>query len=585
MENDIFLFLFRELTLSKEEIEKIKKTKEVKKLSVCAAFEQSKSVRKKELLRSLGRYYNLKYILLSRIEFSAAVLALFPKYLAKKHNMIPIERKDNYLTVAISDPSQVEVIDNLRFNTGLFIKLIFALESDITLAIERAYGQSKIDFRKGDFADKKRTEKQSQKRIKISEEDKGEAPIVKLVNDILISCIHQKSSDIHFEAYEHHLRVRFRTNGMLHEVAVPPIHVKDALISRIKIMSNLDIAETRLPQDGALKIEVDGREIAFRVSSVPCINGEKIVLRILDNSQLTTDIRDLGFDKKQLNMFLKVLESTTGIILVTGPTGSGKTTTLYSALTKMNSQDVNIVTAEDPVEFVVPNVNQVHVKPSIGFTFASALRAFLRQDPDIIMVGEIRDLETADIAIKASLTGHLVLSTLHTNSAPDTLSRLLNMGVAPFNITASVRCIIAQRLMRKICPCCKVEDESVTRKQLITIGVPIKYVDRIKCFKGKGCSRCYGTGVDGRVAIYEILIMNNDLKNLIISNASTNEIKEAAIKSGMKTLRQSAIKKMVNGLTTVSEIIRVTDPDYDIDNTDNEVHTGFFSINKKKKAR
>ena len=565
MSNDLLLYLYRDLNLEKKVIEDIKKDISLKKLTVCAALEQVKTINKKDLLKSFGKYYNIKIIILSKIEVSEDVLALVPKHQAKKYNVVPVDKRDNYLTLAMSDPSQVEFIDDLRFSTGLFIKSIFALESDIAMTIDRIYGQSKIDFNKSDFAQKKQ-KKVSEKRIKISEGgSSGDAPVIKLVNDIIISCIQQKSSDIHFEVYEHHLRVRFRTNGMLHEVANPPIHVKDALISRIKIMSHLDIAETRLPQDGALKIEADDREIAFRVSSVPCVNGEKIVLRILDNSQLTTDIKDLGFDKKQLDMFLGVLDSSTGIILVTGPTGSGKTTTLYSALTKMNNEEVNIVTAEDPVEFVVPNVNQVQVKPSIGFTFASALRAFLRQDPDIIMVGEIRDLETADIAIKASLTGHVVLSTLHTNSAPDTLSRLLNMGVAPFNITASVRCIIAQRLLRKICPYCKEPDTSVSKSDLLSLGIPKKYISRVKPMKGRGCSRCYGTGVAGRIAIYEMLNVTNDLKSLIINNASTAEIKRIAMRNGMKTLRQSALKKLIGGVTTVGEVIRVTDPDFEVE--------------------
>lgn len=551
------------LGVRKESIDKAKKWAKSNSCSLSYAIEKQKILKKKDILKAFSNFYGVQRVSLENINITRDVISLVPVSLAKKNMLIPIDRNvnDKELVVATADPADIDVLDNLGFQTGMVCRPVFATEGDIRDAHDRYYSKGTIEVSNQSLGKMPSSKLTQEKRILVTEESSGEGPIIKLVNDIILSCISHKSSDIHVEAYEQSLRVRLRTDGLLHEVVKPPMHFKDALISRLKIMAELDIAETRLPQDGSLKIQTEDREVAFRVSSIPCVNGEKIVLRILDNSQLASDIGDLGFEPKQLKLFEEALAVTNGVVLVTGPTGSGKTTTLYSALDKLNNSEVNVVTAEDPVEYVVSDVNQVAVKPSIGFTFASALRAFLRQDPDIIMVGEIRDLETADIAIKAALTGHLVLSTLHTNSAPDTISRLLNMGVAPFNLIASIRCVMAQRLMRRICPHCKVVDKSVTPQTLLEIGIPKKYISRIKAYKGKGCNKCSQSGVSGRIAVYEVLMVSDVIKKLIINRASSIEIKEVAMKNGMKTLRQSAITKMAQGLCSVSEVVRVTDAD------------------------
>lgn len=399
-------------------------------------------------------------------------------------------------------------------------------------------------------------------RTNISEGAKGEdGPIIKLVNDILIQCKKTGASDIHIEPYEDFVRIRLRIDGSLKEINRPEGDMKGPLISRIKIMSKLNIAETRIPQDGAINIMIDNQPIDFRVSSCPTVFGEKIVMRILDKSNLQVDMTQLGFETKQLDDFKKCIAKPNGIVLVTGPTGSGKTTTLYSGIQELNKEDSNVTTSEDPVEYSLPGINQVQVKPDIGFNFAAALRSFLRQDPDVIMVGEIRDLETAEIAIKASLTGHMVLSTLHTNSATDTISRLLNMGAAPFNLVSSINCITAQRLLKLICEKCKEEDKEVTKETLVDLGIPEKFADRLKVMKGKGCDTCNGSGYKGRIAVHEVLVMNEELKVGILKGSSTDDLKKIAMRNGMNSLRQSALSKMAKGITTPAEVVRTTDND------------------------
>jgi type IV pilus assembly protein PilB len=384
-----------------------------------------------------------------------------------------------------------------------------------------------------------------------------EAPVVKLVNLILSEAITRGASDVHVEPYEKNFRVRYRIDGVLYDIMQPPLKLKAALSSRIKIMSELDIAERRLPQDGRIKLKVKGREVDLRVSTLPTLFGEKIVMRILDKSSLVLDLTKLGFEPNALQDFEEAVRSPFGMVLVTGPTGSGKTTTLYSALTTINTIDVNIITSEDPVEYNLMGINQVQVKEEIGLTFAAALRSFLRQDPDIIMVGEIRDFETSEIAVKAALTGHLVLSTLHTNDAPGTISRLLNMGIEPFLVSASVLLILAQRLCRKICQQCKVE-EKVPIPALVNIGFSEKEAKTIKCFRGKGCNACSDTGYKGRLALYEVMPMKDELKELVLEGASASEIKKTAVRLGMKTLRMSGLTKIKEGVTTVEEVLKVT---------------------------
>ncbi|MCY4443634.1 MAG: ATPase, T2SS/T4P/T4SS family [Proteobacteria bacterium] len=562
MSQNIYAFLLANAQVSKEDIFKAKKWAEEKDVSLGYALEKLKILSPRKILKLFSQFYKIKLAFLEKVSIAPDVLTVIPTHMAKKNRILPLSKSGNSLTIAIADPSNIQAVETVRFHTGCFIHQVFVLESDLMEAYERFYAKGKIDVSSQSLQKMRQSPKFGKaKRIVVSDQSSGDGPVIKLVNDIILSCISHKASDIHVEAYEKSLRIRLRTDGLLYEIAQPPLHIKDALISRIKIMSELDIAETRLPQDGALKIETDDREVAFRVSTVPCINGEKIVMRILDNAQLDSDISSLGFEPKQFEMFERVLDYSNGVILVTGPTGSGKTTTLYSVLSRLNNEEVNVVTAEDPVEFVVPNVNQVAVKPSIGFDFAAALRAFLRQDPDVIMVGEIRDLETADIAMKAALTGHIVLSTLHTNSAPDTISRLLNMGVAPFNLTAALRCVVAQRLMRRICVHCKTVDKSITHEQLYDAGVPKRYLSRIKTYVGKGCNKCSGSGYSGRIAIYEIMVINEEIKQMILARNSSAELKAAGMRNGMKTLRQSAITKMAQGISTLYEVIRVTDAD------------------------
>jgi type IV pilus assembly protein PilB len=385
-----------------------------------------------------------------------------------------------------------------------------------------------------------------------------EAPIVKLVNGIFVNAIKSEASDIHVEPYENSLRVRYRIDGVMYTVMNLPTKIRAALTSRIKIMSKLDIAERRLPQDGRIKLKLGKkRDIDFRVSVLPCLFGEKTVLRLLDKGNLQVDLTKLGFEQAALDDFMEALNKPYGMLLVTGPTGSGKTTTLYSALNYLNKPDTNIMTAEDPVEFNFMGINQVQVKEEIGLTFAAALRSFLRQDPDIIMVGEIRDFETAEIGVKAALTGHLVLSTLHTNDAPGTISRLLNMGIEPFLVSSSVILILAQRLARRICAQCK-EEEKLPAAALIKIGFSEEEAESMKCYKGKGCQVCNGTGYKGRVALYEVMPIRDELKELILEGASTSDIKKAAIRLGMKTLRMSGLTKVAEGVTTIDEVMRVT---------------------------
>jgi type IV pilus assembly protein PilB len=397
-------------------------------------------------------------------------------------------------------------------------------------------------------------------RTDISEAAKGDdAPIITLVNEVLVQCKRTGASDIHIEPYESFIRIRLRIDGSLREIKRPSGDMKGALISRIKIMAKLNIAESRIPQDGAINITIDNQPIDFRVSSCPTVFGEKIVMRILDKSNLQVDMTQLGFDIKQLTEFKNAIAKPNGIVLVTGPTGSGKTTTLYSAIQELNKEDLNITTSEDPVEYSLSGVNQVQMKPDIGFNFAAALRSFLRQDPDVIMVGEIRDLETAEIAIKASLTGHMVLSTLHTNSATDTISRLLNMGAAPFNLVSSLNCITAQRLMKKICERCKEEDPDATPEALISLGIPEKFSTKVKAMRGRGCDHCGNSGNKGRIAIHEVLVINDAIREAILKGIPTDEMKKIAMKNGMNSLRQSALNNMAKGITSMAEVVRTTD--------------------------
>ncbi len=559
-----------------------------------------------KLVSFLSKQYGVPAINLSEYKIDNPVLKLIPADMAKKYLIMPITRVGATLTVAMADPSNVFAIDDVKFMTGYNVEVVVSSESAIISAITNYYlgkGDSMLatatstmaattsssiqakdytlgddDIDGGNFDNASFDEGPS---VNVDEFDKivgsaldnvdvleekedsevvkeVEAPIVKLVNGIFVNAIKSGASDIHVEPYEQSLRVRYRVDGVMYTVMNLPTKIKAALTSRIKIMSKLDIAERRLPQDGRIKLKLGKkRDIDFRVSVLPCLFGEKTVLRLLDKGNLQVDLTKLGFEQAALDDFMEALNKPYGMLLVTGPTGSGKTTTLYSALNYLNKPDTNIMTAEDPVEFNFMGINQVQVKEEIGLTFAAALRSFLRQDPDIIMVGEIRDFETAEIGVKAALTGHLVLSTLHTNDAPGTISRLLNMGIEPFLVSSSVVLILAQRLARRICQQCK-EEEKVPHAALVKVGFSEDEAKAIKCFKGKGCPTCNGSGYKGRVALYEVMPVKDELKELILEGASTSEIKKAAIRLGMKTLRMSGLTKVAEGVTTVEEVMRVT---------------------------
>ncbi|MCL4456617.1 MAG: type IV-A pilus assembly ATPase PilB [Nitrospirae bacterium] len=527
------------------------------------------------LITFLSRQYNAPGINLSEHKIDTSLLKTIPYETAKRYQLIPISKDGAGLRIAITDPSNNLAIDDVRFLSGMKVIVHVAAETAIMDAIEKYYPkkEAKVSVGKGKGGDKDVMEMEDLNKVigsaledmTIVEEsdDKDipkeiDAPVVKLVNGILMNAIRSHASDIHVEPSEEILRVRYRIDGMLQPVLKLPVKMKNAITSRIKIMSHLDISERRLPQDGRIKLKFgDDREIDFRVSTLPTLFGEKIVMRLLDKSNLQLELPKLGFDEKQLMDFYDAIEKPYGMMLVTGPTGSGKTTTLYSALSHLNKPGVNIMTAEDPVEYNFFGINQVHIREDIGLNFATALRSFLRQDPDIILVGEIRDFETAEIAIKAALTGHLVLSTLHTNDASSTITRLINMGIEPIMVSSSVILIVAQRLARKICQNCKEEDQ-LSETTLIRAGFPPDKVHDIKCYIGKGCPECNNTGYRGRIAVHEIVPIKDELKELILQGASAADIKKEAVRLGMSTLRQSGLKKVMDGITTIEEILRVT---------------------------
>lgn len=516
------------------------------------------------LINFLSQQYHVPAVDLSGDGIDPSVVKYIPYDVAHKYQIFPISKNGATITIAMTDPSNMFAIDDVKFMTGYDVQPVVALESSIKEAIAHHYEQSGEELQNvvdslSDFNDELDLIQESDDDVDLSEL-KGaveEAPVVKLVNLILSEAITRGASDIHLEPYEKNLRVRYRVDGVLYDVMQPPAKLRAALSSRIKIMAELDIAERRLPQDGRIKLKIKNRAVDLRVSTLPTLFGEKIVMRILDKSNLNLNLTKLGFEEQALKDFDEAIRSPFGMVLVTGPTGSGKTTTLYSALSTVNQIDVNIMTAEDPVEYNLHGINQVHVREDIGLTFAAALRSFLRQDPDIVMVGEIRDYETAEIAVKAALTGHLVLSTLHTNDAPSTISRLLNMGVEPFLVSASVVLILAQRLCRKVCEQCK-EVVEAPDSTLINIGFTQEEVGTFKAYKGKGCSACGETGYKGRIALYEVMPAGEEIKEMVVKGATTADIKKAAIRLGMKTLRMSGLTKIKEGVTSIEEVLRVT---------------------------
>jgi type IV pilus assembly protein PilB len=516
------------------------------------------------LTQFLATQFGIEQVSLESVDIPQAIFDLVPTDLIQKHQVIPLKLMGSTLTVATADPTNLIAINEIQFITGYGVRPVLASPSEIRTVLQRRYGNTSYDEVLKRFGDREMEVINAEEDINLEELQQAtqEAPVVTLVNAILLDASKRGASDVHFEPYEKVFRIRFRLDGVLHEIMTPPQRLKNAMISRIKVMANLDIAERRLTQDGRIKLKMgQGQELDLRVSVLPTLFGEKIVMRLLDKSNLQLDMAKLGFDTQNLKDFKEAIYKPYGMILLTGPTGSGKSTTLYSALSELNRADVNISTAEDPVEYNLMGVNQVQVKDEIGLNFASCLRSFLRQDPDIIMVGEVRDLETAQIAVKAALTGHLVLSTLHTNDAPSTVDRLINMGVESFLLTSSINLIVAQRLVRKICGNCKTPVE-VSSEILINIGVdPAEVASGFPTFRGQGCPTCNQTGYKGRVALYEVMVMHDALKEIILRGVSVADLKREAVKLGMITLRRSAIKKVRDGLTTIEETVRVTDSD------------------------
>ena len=514
-----------------------------------------------DLTSFLSKQYGVPSINLTDFEVDPAVIKAIPIDIAQKYQIIPVNRAGSTLIIAMSDPSNIFAIDDIKFMTGYNVEVVVASETAIKASIDKFYDQSSSleDVMSGlEMEDIEVVGEEEEVDISSLERATEDAPVVKLVNLILTDAIKKKASDIHVEPYERMFRVRYRIDGVLYEVMKPPLKLKNALTSRIKIMAELDIAERRLPQDGRIKIKLGGgKDMDFRVSVLPTLFGEKIVLRLLDKSSLQLDMTKLGYEPDALSHFKREIHKPFGMVLVTGPTGSGKTVSLYSALSELNKTSENISTAEDPVEFNFAGINQVQMHEDIGLNFATALRSFLRQDPDIIMIGEIRDFETAEIAVKAALTGHLVLSTLHTNDAPATVSRLLNMGVEPFLVASAVNIITAQRLARRACPDCKIVDE-IPVQALIDAGVPPDEAPEYLCYKGVGCPKCNGTGYKGRVGFYQVMPMLEEIRELVLNGANTAEIKRESMRLGIKTMRQSGLAKLKEGVTSFEEVLRVT---------------------------
>jgi len=518
-------------------------------------------VEETEISKMLARQYRMPAVDLSRFEVDPKILKLLPPDMAVKHTVLPLKREGRTLTVAIADPNNVTAIEDMKFITRCDVFPVIAGEYTLRNAIEKYYQQSDAQLQTL-LKDIEAAEDLEVVAEEVDEDVKAQdladdAPVVKLINGLLTDAVKRGASDIHIEPFEHEMRVRYRVDGALHEVMKPPIKMRAALTSRIKIMAQLNIAERRVPQDGRIKLKFGAKVIDYRVSTLPVLFGEKIVLRILDKGNLALDLTKFGFEAKAEQDLMRAILNPYGMVLVTGPTGSGKTTTLYSALSRINQIDVNIMTAEDPVEYNLMGINQVLVRNDVGMTFAAALKAFLRQDPNIIMVGEIRDLETGSIAIKAALTGHLVLSTLHTNDAPSTVTRMVDMGIEPFNVASAVNLIVAQRLVRRICSECK-QEHQYSGEELKALGIPQAEAQKLTFYKGSGCDTCGGSGYKGRQGLYEVMALSSMLRRMVLKGASTEELREQAVKEGMLTLRMDGMLKVKRGITTLEEVVKET---------------------------
>jgi len=514
-----------------------------------------------EITKVLARQYRMPAVDLSRFEVDPRILKLVPTDMAVKGVVLPLKREGRTLTVAMADPTDLGLLEDLKFITRFDLFPVLAGEFTLRTLIEKHYAndqqelQSLLRDMEATGEDVEVVEEQEEEMVTQAQIE--DAPVVKLINGMLIDAVKRGASDIHIEPFEHEIRVRYRIDGALLEIMRPPLKMKAALTSRVKILSQLNIAERRVPQDGRLKLKMGNRVIDFRVSTLPVLFGEKIVLRILDKGNLTLDLTKFGFEPQAEKDLMRAILNPYGMVLVTGPTGSGKTTTLYSALSRVNTPEVNIMTAEDPVEYNLMGINQVLVRSEIGLTFAAALKAFLRQDPNIIMIGEIRDLETGGIAIKAALTGHLVLSTLHTNDAPSTITRMIDMGIEAFNVASAVNLVVAQRLVRRICKDCKTSHK-YTDVELHSLGTDLESLRTLQFMKGSGCETCSGTGYKGRAGLYEVMALSPELRRMILRGASVAELRDQAVADGMLTLRMDGLKKIERGVTTLEEVVKET---------------------------
>ncbi|MER2559744.1 MAG: type IV-A pilus assembly ATPase PilB [Myxococcaceae bacterium] len=558
--------LVRENLISVQQLRKAQEEQQKNGTRISTALIKVGAIEESKLTDFLSKQYGVPAINLKEFDVDPEIIKLVPKDVAEKHLVIPVNRAGSSLIVAMCDPSNIYAVDDLKFLTGYNIEPVVTSEPALREAIEKYYAEKGPNLEDiiSNMEDDVEVADDHDEGGNVEEMAKAadDAPVIKLVNLILKDAIGKRASDIHVEPYEKDFRVRFRIDGVMYEVMKPPMKLRNAITSRLKIMAQLDISERRLPQDGRIKIKLGGgKEMDFRVSVCPTLFGEKIVMRLLDKSNLQLDMTKLGFEPEPLKWFKEQIDRPYGMVLVTGPTGSGKTTTLYSALAALNDPTTNVSTAEDPVEFNFAGINQVQVSESIGLTFASALRSFLRQDPDTIMIGEIRDFETAEIAVKAALTGHLVLSTLHTNDAPSTVTRLLNMGIEPFNVTASLNLILAQRLCRKLCQNCKRPVQEFDEKAYTDAGIPQDKIGTFTPYEKVGCKECNDRGYRGRVAVYEVMPFWDGLKEIVINGASAAEIKQEAIRLGMQTLRMSALNKVMQGTSTLEEAVGNTAPD------------------------
>ncbi|HQR45395.1 MAG TPA: type IV-A pilus assembly ATPase PilB [Thermoanaerobaculia bacterium] len=565
--------LLKAKLISQDQLNEALKLQQSSGLKLGEALVKLNVVTEDDITETLSAQFGVPSINLTHFEIDPSVLKLVAADVARKYNILPVNKTGATLTIAMSDPTNVFALDDIKFMTGYNVEPVVASEQSLQLAIDRHYGATRaLELKKVmeemSAVDTQDTnlevvEDQEEEAIDLERlaEEGEEAPVIRLVNIILTDAIKRGASDIHVEPYEREYRVRYRIDGILYEVMNPPPKLREAIASRIKILAKLDIAEKRLPQDGRIKIKMKlagkVKELDYRVSTLPTLFGEKIVCRLLDKDNLMLDMTKLGFERESLSRFEKAILRPWGMVLVTGPTGSGKTNTLYSALSRINTPETNIMTAEDPVEFNLPGINQVQMKDAIGLNFAAALRSFLRQDPNIILVGEIRDFETAEIAVKAALTGHLVLSTLHTNDAPSTINRLMNMGIEPYLVATSVILIAAQRLIRRVCSNCKGPTE-VAPQVLVSLGFSPEEAKSVQVMKGKGCERCNSTGYKGRVALIEVLEVSEEIREMILSGASSIEIKRKGIEEGMLSLRRSGLVKIKEGITTIEEVVRET---------------------------